>query len=43
MLQQPYDVDGLVVTRNGVLREEMMTVVLGWCGQVSELDPGKDS
>ncbi|XP_045101605.1 WASH complex subunit 4-like [Portunus trituberculatus] len=36
VLRQVYDCEGLVVTRNGVLREEMMTVVLGWCGQLEQ-------
>lgn len=36
VVRQPYDVDGLVVTRNGLLREEMMTVILGWCGQLEQ-------
>ncbi|KAG7168658.1 WASH complex subunit 4-like [Homarus americanus] len=36
VVRQPYDCDGLTVTRNGTLREEMMNVILGWCGQLEQ-------
>ncbi|KAG0719759.1 WASH complex subunit 4 [Chionoecetes opilio] len=36
VLRQVYDCDGVVVTRNGVLREEVMTVIQGWCGQLEQ-------
>ncbi|XP_045597195.1 WASH complex subunit 4 [Procambarus clarkii] len=36
VVRQTYDCDGLTVTRNGILREEMMNVILGWCSQLEE-------
>ncbi|XP_042890150.1 WASH complex subunit 4-like [Penaeus japonicus] len=36
VLRQSYDVDGHVVTRNGNLREEMMSILLGWCAQLEQ-------
>lgn len=36
VVRQPYDCDGFTVVRNGVLREEMMNVILGWCGQLEQ-------
>lgn len=32
--RQSYECDGLTVSRNGALREEMMNVILGWCSQL---------
>ncbi|CAL4067501.1 unnamed protein product, partial [Meganyctiphanes norvegica] len=36
VLNQNYDSGAVVVTRNATLREEMMNVLLGWCGQLDQ-------
>ncbi|KAK4296222.1 hypothetical protein Pmani_031273 [Petrolisthes manimaculis] len=36
VVRQQYDREGWTVTRNGALREEMLNVIMGWCGQLDQ-------
>ncbi|XP_068215030.1 WASH complex subunit 4 [Palaemon carinicauda] len=36
LLRHPYDSEEIIVTRNGVLREEILNIILGWCAQLEQ-------